>query len=486
MIFIRSTFASRLLLNKEPVQDSFIVKLHAHVGSSAGVEAHVTNMSSNIGHGFLLKRQYSFLAGHGFPAYAANLSKPALESILKHPDVEYVEQDGVASIYGDIDATCDTNQNNPYNWGLSRISAQKDWKGTWYPSASNPNPDYSYNNEAAGQGVYAFVLDTGIECTNKDFDRRCLPGKSFVPQEPGSGDIQGHGTHCGSILGGIVYGVAKQVYLQPVRVMNMYGSGTYADIMAGMDWSAAQHLGSPGVLSMSIGGSTSQAVNDAASAVVASGRAVVAAAGNDNHNACQNSPASSVDAFTVGSSDDSDTRSDSSNYGPCTDIFAPGVLVQAAYQDRQSWLSGTSMACPHVAGAAAVALSKNPKLTPKQLKEQMLSDATVGVLADIPADTPNKLLYKPCGTAPPTPPPAPTPSPPVPTPSAPTPAPAPVPTPGPSPPSPTPPPDPSCDVSPSDRQPCDGRVILNQAQCVDAGCCWSQQPITAVWCYDGE
>jgi subtilisin family serine protease len=178
-------------------------------------------MSANEGFG--LKWKYSFLANHGFPAYAANLTASALKVLLEHPDVAYVEEDGVATVY-DMDRpdTCDTTQRNPHNWGISRISAKNEWNGTWFPSTSQPNPDYYYNKHTAGKGVYAYVLDTGIECTNVDFDERCLRGKSFVPNEEGTGDPQGHGTHCGSIIGGIVYGVAKDVYLQPVMVMNRY------------------------------------------------------------------------------------------------------------------------------------------------------------------------------------------------------------------------------------------------------------------------
>lgn len=383
-----SSWGSQMLRVDNPVSGSYIVKLHSQYNET-GLETHIRNMSSI--EGFHMTRQYSFLARNGFPAYSANLSDSALSEVLTHPDVAFIEQDGIASVL------CDTAQQNPHNWGISRISAKESWTGSWYPSPSMPNPAYKYDSLSAGASVYAFVLDTGIECTNVDFvSAQCLPGKSFVPNEPDDGDYQGHGTHCSSILGGRVYGVAKKVFLQPVKVMNMYGSGTYADIMAGMDWSASKFPGSPGLLSMSIGGSTSEALNDAVSAVVASGRAVIAAAGNENQDACENSPASSPDAITVGSTDEKDVRADSSNYGKCMDIFAPGVLIQAAYRDGQSWLSGTSMACPHVAGVAAIALSLFPEMTPAELRSYLTKQATPDVIHDMPADTPNLLLYSPC------------------------------------------------------------------------------------------
>lgn len=380
--------APGLLNVSNAVPGSFIVQLKPQLGSSAALHGHLQSLSRT--EGLLVKRRYSFLANHGFPAYSANLTGKALQALLGHPDVAFIEQDGVAS------TKCDTEQGNPTNWGISRISAREGWKGSWFPTAGSPNPPYKYDKDAAGKGVYAFVLDTGIECSNADFDEQCLPGKSFVRNEPDDGDYQGHGTHCASILGGTVYGVAKSVFLQPVKVMNMYGSGTYEDIIAGMDWSAGQHPGSPGVLSMSIGGAAATSVNNAVRAVVGSGRTVVAAAGNENQDACQNSPASAPEAFTVGSSDEKDRRADSSNFGPCTNIFAPGVLIQAAYRDSQSWLSGTSMACPAVAGVVAIHLSKDPTLTPKQVQELVVSGATDGVLADVRPDTPNKLLYADC------------------------------------------------------------------------------------------
>lgn len=386
-LLVSSVSAAEYLKMQQPVEGSYLVKLKPQAGAN-GVEAHLKNVSAT--EGFDLRWQYSFLAEHGFPAYAANLTSSALQLLLNDPAVDYVEETGHASVF------CDVNQGNPANWGISRISAQRDWVGSWSPSPTNPNPPYNYDKGASGQGVYAFVLDTGIECSNKDFTDSCLHGKSFVKNEPDDGDYQGHGTHCSSILGGTVYGVAKSVFLQPVKVMNMYGSGTYDDIIAGMDWSASAFPGSPGVLSMSIGGSASQAVNDAVSAVVKSGRLVVTASGNDNDDACGNSPGSSPDAFNVQSMDEKGARSDSSNFGPCTDIFAPGVLIKAAYRDGTSWLSGTSMACPHVAGAVAIALSRDPTLTPKQVKDHVMKVSTDGAVKGVDPTSPNKLLFADC------------------------------------------------------------------------------------------
>jgi hypothetical protein len=283
---------------RDPVPGSYIVKLKPC--DAATYQRHVNNVSTTAG--CALRREYSFLAAHGFAAYSANLTAAALQSMLARDDVAFVEQNGKATLppqppvpppprpppgtssswtAGRQPLRCGESQDNPHNWGISRISAQKNWSGSWFPSASNPNPDYEYDG-AVGTTVYAYVLDTGIQCSNPDFAaERCLPTQSFVEGESGEGDFQGHGTHCASILGGIAYGVAKRVVLQPVRVMSMYGTGSYEDIMAGMDWAAAQHPGSPGILSLSIGGSVSETLNAAVAAVVASGRLLVAAAGND-------------------------------------------------------------------------------------------------------------------------------------------------------------------------------------------------------------
>ena len=218
--------ALQLLNVNHSLPGSYIVRLR----DGLALEGHVANMTSM--EGFALHRQYSFLAQHGFPAYSANLTEAALDNVLGHPDVAYVEENGVATLFGGEAPTCDTRQDNPHNWGISRISARAEWSGTPFPNSNDRNPDYAYNAGAAGKGVYAFVLDTGIECNNADFDERCLTGVSFVEGEGGVGDFQGHGTHCSSILGGIVYGVAKQVFLQPVKVLTTRAQRALGEVIS--------------------------------------------------------------------------------------------------------------------------------------------------------------------------------------------------------------------------------------------------------------
>lgn len=252
-----------------------------------------------------------------------------------------------------------------------------------------------------------YVMDTGIRTTHSDFTGRAKSavavggflglGLTECNGDPTCAlDKQGHGTHCAGTVGGASYGVAKAATLYAVKVLGDNGSGSTFGITNSMDWVATKSR-RPAVASMSLGGGYSAALNTAVDKLVNAGVTVVTAAGNENTDSCSKSPASAGSNINVASSDPSDSRSSFSNYGTCVHIFAPGrdVLSAVHTSDTASAsYSGTSMACPHVSGAAAILLQGSPSLTPAQVKEQLVAAATSDVVTDVKG-TPNLMLFSP-------------------------------------------------------------------------------------------
>ncbi|BAS10899.1 extracellular serine proteinase [Arthrobacter sp. Hiyo4] len=275
----------------------------------------------------------------------------------------------------------------------------------------------SYTWTAAGAGVNAYVVDTGVLASHSEFAGRVAAGWTAVADGRGSGDCNGHGTHVAGTVAGTTYGVAKAATIVPVRVLDCTGSGFNSDVVAGLDWIAANHAaGTPAVVNMSLGGVASAAVDSALQGVINDGVAAVVAAGNSAADACGSSPARLPAAVTVAASDSADRQASFSNFGSCVDLYAPGVgIVSASYTSNTATasMSGTSMASPHTAGAAALLLSQNPALTPAQVAASLTSNATAGAITGIGTGTPNRLLYA-AATAP-APAPAPAPVAPAPT-----------------------------------------------------------------------
>ncbi|HJV99470.1 MAG TPA: S8 family serine peptidase [Arthrobacter sp.] len=279
----------------------------------------------------------------------------------------------------------------PAPWGLDRVDQRA------LPLSG------SYSWTASGAGVSVYVVDTGVLASHTEFAGRITAGWTAVADGRGSGDCNGHGTHVAGTVAGTTYGVAKAATVVPVRVLDCNGSGYNSDVVAGLDWIAANHAaGSPAVVNMSLGGAASTAVDAALQGVINDGVAAFVAAGNSAVDACGSSPARVSAAVTVAASDSADRQASFSNYGSCVDLYAPGVgITSASYTSTTATasMSGTSMATPHAAGAGAVLLAQNPALTPAQVAATLASNSTAGVVIGAGAGTPNRLLYS-AGAAP--------------------------------------------------------------------------------------
>jgi subtilisin family serine protease len=317
--------------------------------------------------------------------FAATLSDEAVQKLRGDPDVAYIEQDQIITASG---------VENSATWGLDRID-----------QADRPL-DTQYHYNYTGSGVYAFVIDTGIRADHVEFGGRVLSGHTEVNDGNGTNDCAGHGTHVAGTIGGATWGVAKQVSFVPVRVLDCSGSGTTSGVIAGVDWVAASNL-RPAVANMSLGGGLSTALNAAVARATAAGVTMVVAAGNENTNACNKSPASEPTAITVGATTNGDARASFSNFGKCVDVFAPGVNITSAWYTGSTdtnTISGTSMATPHVTGVAALALSANPSASPLAVSNFIQANATAGRLSTLGTGSPNLLVYSLAAGAPTEPP----------------------------------------------------------------------------------
>lgn len=323
--------------------------------------------------------------------FAMRMPPEAAFGLSHRPGVKMIVPDGVVSVQ-------DTQSVIGGLWGLDRVDQR----------AHPLNGLYGY--DFTGLGVNVYILDTGIRITHQDFGGRAFGALDAIRDGNGTNDCHGHGTHVAGTVGGSTYGVAKQVRLFAVRVLGCGGSGTWAGVISGIDWVVANGA-RPAIMSASLGGGINLAVNEAVNTAVLNGVSVVVAAANANQDACQWSPASASRAITVGATSITDARASFSNWGPCLDIFAPGVGTLSAWNTSDiatNTISGTSMATPHVSGVLALFLSAG--LT----EADMLQRATSGVVID-PNGSVNLLAYSSVSDTvlpPPPPPPDTTPPPP--------------------------------------------------------------------------
>lgn len=300
--------------------------------------------------------------------------RAGLSRLLSDPRVAFVEEDSVIS--ANIIQTGAT-------WGLDRVDQRlRPLNGT-----------YAYSTTASNVRVY--IIDSGIRATHSDFGNRVLAGATAINDGRGTTDCNGHGTHVAGTVGGAVWGVAKGVRLVPVRVLDCAANGSLSGVIAGVDW-VRNNVAKPAVANMSLGGGASSALDTAINNLVNRGVTVVVAAGNESANACNYSPARVPSAITVGSTTSSDARSSFSNYGSCLDIFAPGSAIKSAWYNSDTATqisSGTSMASPHVAGAAALYLSTTPSALPAAVRNALVNKASSNVVSSPGPGSPNKLLY---------------------------------------------------------------------------------------------
>ncbi|MCA0293754.1 MAG: IPT/TIG domain-containing protein [Actinobacteria bacterium] len=305
------------------------------------------------------------------PTVITQLTASEAASLAADPDVAYVEKDTTVRVAG--------TQTQP-PWGLDRIDEE-------------PLPlDGRYTANQSGKGIKVYVVDTGVT-SNNDFGDRLATGKSYVNDGMGTADCYGHGTHVAGTIGGTVYGVAKQVTLVPVRVLDCSGTGSAADTVRGLDWVAKDHRsGVPAIVNLSLTGGYSRSENEMVKALVAEGVTVVVAAGNTNEDACGSSPGSASKALTVAASDSSDQRASFSNYGTCVDLYAPGVDVVSVSASGATRMSGTSMATPHVSGVAAMLLDAHPTWSPAKVSAQILKLTLPDKIDGNAPGTPNLLL----------------------------------------------------------------------------------------------
>ncbi|GAO18662.1 uncharacterized protein UV8b_01827 [Ustilaginoidea virens] len=420
-------------VHAEVVPDSYIIKFKDHVddakanqhqswiqdihndGEEERFELRRRSFGSSVKDAFTgMKHTYNI---DGFKGYSGHFHESIIEKVRNHPDVEFIEKDTIVRTMLPIDTEhsvqedkCepgDTEKQAP--WGLARISHRR---GLSFASYNK----YLYATEG-GKGVDAYVIDTGTNVDHVDFEGRAKWGKT-IPSGDADEDGNGHGTHCSGTIAGKKYGVAKKAHVYAVKVLRSNGAGSMSDVVKGVEFAATRHIeqvkaakdgkrkGFKGsVANMSLGGGKTHALDAAVNAAVKVGIHFAVAAGNDNADACNYSPAAAEHPVTVGASAFDDSRAYFSNYGKCTDIFAPGLNILSTWIGSKyavNTISGTSMASPHVCGLLAYYLSLQPAsdsefsvaaITPKQLKETLIHVSTRDVLSDIPNDTPNKLAW---------------------------------------------------------------------------------------------
>jgi subtilisin family serine protease len=313
----------------------------------------------------------SFVYTAAINGFAAELNQGQLNALQHNPGVDYVEEDAIVQ---------NSATQSGATWGLDRIDQR----------ALPLSGTYTYNATAGAVRVY--VIDTGIATGHAQFGGRA---SNVYDAFGGNGqDCNGHGTHVAGTVGSSTYGVAKAAMLRGVKVLDCAGSGSSSGVLAGIDWVRLNHV-KPAVANMSLGGGYSSAENTAVTNLVNAGVFVAVAAGNENQNACNVSPASAAAVTTVAASDRNDTRASFSNYGSCVDIYAPGVSITSTWLNGgTNTISGTSMASPHVAGVGALYKAAYGDASQSTINSWLVNNSTASVIKSNPTGTVNRLLYK--------------------------------------------------------------------------------------------
>ncbi|KAL8990254.1 MAG: hypothetical protein Q9177_001048 [Variospora cf. flavescens] len=398
----------------QQIPDSYVVVFKEHVSHTAATAHHSWVQDQHVEIAKtkreLSKRSLTTFGGlkhtynipGGFLGYSGHFDEDVIEKVRRHPDVEYIERDSEVH-------TMESEVESPSPWGLARISHR--------PKLGFATFNKYLYTEDGGEGVDVYVIDTGINYEHVDFEGRAKWGTTLPSDHPDK-DGNGHGTHCSGTIAGKTYGVAKKANVVAVKVLSSEGSGQMSDVVKGVEWAALTHQdevkkakdgkrkGFKGsVANMSLGGGKTRTLDLAVNAAVDLGLHFAVAAGNDNANSCNYSPAAAAEAVTVGASTLADERAYFSNFGKCVDVFAPGLNILSTWIGSDyatNTISGTSMASPHIAGLLAYFLSLQPSdesayavpsITPKKLKASLVAAASTGLLTDVPSDTVNLLAY---------------------------------------------------------------------------------------------
>ncbi|MGH9424534.1 MAG: S8 family serine peptidase [Thermoanaerobaculia bacterium] len=359
----------------------YMVALNEDVDDVPSVADELTAM--HHGHLSRLLRR----AIHGF---TVEMSATSALKLLDDQRVAYIEQDSTTS-GGTVHPSVSDTQTAPSSWGLDRID-QRDLP---------LNQSYVYN--ATGLGVTAYVVDSGINATHVEFGGRVRSGFNYDTTLPLT-DCNGHGTHVAGIVGGSVHGVAKDVSLVSVRVLDCDNRGLTTDMVAGIDWAIGDHQnGQAAVMNLSIyTDSPSTSFEGAINRAIAAGITVCVIAGNGTANnslatdACTTTPARVVNAITVSATTILDNRASFANFGSCVDLFAPGSQIESAWFTSDTALavdSGTSMATPHVTGAAALYLESHPNAAPVTVAFELIANASMNKIGNAGTESPNRLLF---------------------------------------------------------------------------------------------
>lgn len=357
-----------------PALSSYIVTLSPSVAPAA-VAALTRPLGGHVG----------FIYTHALNGFSVRLPTVAATALRLLPGVRAVEPDRVLH--------ADSTQLNPPSYGLDRIDQRA------LPLSK------SYASTSTGAGVTAYVIDTGITYGHRDFGGRATPGFDAITAGGGAVDCNGHGTHVSGTIGGTTYGVAKQVHLVGVRVLDCSGSGATSAVVAGIDWVTGNHqAGVPAVANMSLGGSADTALDAAVNRAINDGITFGVAAGNDggfltdvlgSSDACNGSPSRVANALTVAATDATDARATYSNRGNCVDLWAPGSNITSDWYTSSTatnTISGTSMATPHVVGVAALLLSRGYQ-SPAAVASALIAGSTKNVVTNAGSGTPNRLLF---------------------------------------------------------------------------------------------
>ncbi|MFI6094163.1 S8 family peptidase [Lentzea sp. NPDC051213] len=348
------------------VKDSYIVSLKADTASRAAAPGLASKYGGQVGQ----------IWQHALNGFSVKMTAKQAERLAGDPKVAFVQQDAQVHM---LDV-----QQNPPSWGLDRVD-QRDMP------LSN-----SYQYDTTASNVTAYIIDTGVRTTHSTFGSpsRATWGTN-TSGDGNNSDCNGHGTHVAGTVAGSQYGLAKAAKVVAVKVLNCAGSGTTAGVVGGIDWVTANAV-KPAVANMSLGGGADATLDAAVRRSIASGVTYAIASGNSNTDACSTSPARVTEAITVNASTNTDARASFSNFGSCTDIYAPGQNIVSSWNTNDTAtnnISGTSMATPHVAGAAALWLATHPTDSPAAVWNGLNAASTPNKITNVGANTPNKLLY---------------------------------------------------------------------------------------------